>query len=319
MDRIRPGSARLLERVLLGDGGIKTRHFAYPELAEVFSASPDDLAAVFEDQAPRLASRALEEALDRVGLGAFELDALFVCTCTGSLCPGVSSYVAELSGLPRDAYLQDLVGLGCGAAIPTLRSAHGFLAANPGAKIACIAVEVCSAAFYLDDDPGQLISLSLFGDGASASIWCGPEASGADEAKYELGGFDTVHFPEEREKIRFVQTNGYKKNQLSPEVPTLSADAVRLLWQRSEAEDTIPITHGGGRDVVNALEPVLGLQHGGLEASRKVLEIRGNLSSPSVLVALEDHLEALSSAPQPVWLSSFGAGFSAHSALLRPV
>ena len=37
--------------------------------------------------------------------------------------------------------------------------------------VAMIAVEISSAAFYIDDDPGVLISLCLFGDGASASIW----------------------------------------------------------------------------------------------------------------------------------------------------
>jgi len=41
---------------------------------------------------------------------------LLICTCTGYLCPGVTSYVAEQLGLRTDVFLQDLVGLGCGAA-----------------------------------------------------------------------------------------------------------------------------------------------------------------------------------------------------------
>jgi hypothetical protein len=36
--------------------------------------------------------------------------------------------------------------LGCGAAIPSLRAASAILAAEPGAVVACVAVEVCSAA-----------------------------------------------------------------------------------------------------------------------------------------------------------------------------
>ena len=35
--------------------------------------------------------------------------------------------------------LADLVGLGCGAAIPMLRAAQGFLAANPQAVVATVA------------------------------------------------------------------------------------------------------------------------------------------------------------------------------------
>ena len=52
-----------------------------------------------------------------------------------------------------------------------LRAASHVLAAEPGATVACVAVEICSAAFYLDDDPGVIISACLFSDGAAASIW----------------------------------------------------------------------------------------------------------------------------------------------------
>ena len=56
------------------------------------------------------------EFLDRKEKLPADLDALIICTCTGYLCPGVTSYVSEQLGLRTDAYLQDLVGLGCGAA-----------------------------------------------------------------------------------------------------------------------------------------------------------------------------------------------------------
>ena len=39
----------------------------------------------------------------------------------------------------------------------------------------------------------------------------------------------------------------------------------------------------------------------------------GNLSSPSVLVALERFLEQDVSDVEHVWMCAFGAGFSAHS------
>ena len=44
---------------------------------------------------------ALSKALERGGIDAAEVDALFLCTCTGYLCPGVSSHLAELLGLRR--------------------------------------------------------------------------------------------------------------------------------------------------------------------------------------------------------------------------
>ena len=41
-------------------------------------------------------------------LKAGQIDALLICTCTGYLCPGVTSYVAEQLGLRSNALLQDL-------------------------------------------------------------------------------------------------------------------------------------------------------------------------------------------------------------------
>src|SRR5690606_794520 len=132
----------------------------------------------YEREAPKLAARALQDALDEAEVRAEELDALIVCTCTGYLCPGVSSHVAERCGLGSTVQLLDLSGLGCGAALPMLRTARAYLHGGGARIVAWVAVEICSAAFYLDDDPGVLISACLFGDGASASVWSAKAPAG---------------------------------------------------------------------------------------------------------------------------------------------
>jgi len=306
MGELKPRSRTLLDKVL-GNGvsGIETRSFCLPEIAPVVARGAQELNEGFEREAPRLAIAALERALERGGVAASELDALFVCTCTGYLCPGVTSHVAEAMGLRETAYLQDLVGLGCGAAIPMLRSAAGFLAAHPGAKVATVAVEVCSAAFYVDDDPGVLISLCLFGDGASAALWSDVDGGG----KWRVGNFDTVHRPGDREKIRFVNAGGKLRNQLHRAVPELAAEAVAELYARRSAEPDRVLAHSGGRDVIDALEGVLPHR---LEETREVLRDCGNMSSPSVMFALERAL-ASANGDSRWWLTAFGAGFAAHS------
>ena len=171
VQRLRPRSQSLLGKVLSGDSGIEKRHFATEDPTRLFDCDAGELNANFEREAPRLAQEALVQAVQEASLGISDIDALIVCTCTGYICPGVSSHVAERSGMRNNVYLSDIVGLGCGAAVPALRAAQGFLKANPGSRVATVAVEICSAAFYLDDDAGVLISLCLFGDGASAAIW----------------------------------------------------------------------------------------------------------------------------------------------------
>jgi predicted naringenin-chalcone synthase len=304
--RLKDRSLTLLKKILLGDSGIATRRFALNDLDRIFDYNSDDLILAFEREAPRLARDALGAAMEKAALLPHEIDALFICTCTGYLCPGVSSHVAEQRGLRQDIYLHDGVGLGCGAAIPTLRAASHFLAAHPGAKVACVAVEICSAAFYLDDEPGVLISACLFGDGAAATIWTGRPQNGEPRAF----GFDTLHLPEQRELLRFETRGGQLRNRLAKTVPATAAGAVHRLFQRLGSRPVQQvIAHPGGRDVIAALQETLPGRD--LRESRRVLREFGNMSSPSVLFALEEFLKH-QSVEEDIWLVSFGAGFSCH-------
>ncbi len=311
---LKPRSVSLLEKILTGGGsGIGSRQFTAGDLGSVFRKDAEELNRSFEFHGPALAAAAMGKALAKGGMIAGELDALFVCTCTGYLCPGPSSHVAEALGLRADAYLCDLVGLGCGAAIPTLRAAHGYLAANPGHVVGVVAVEVSSAAFYIDDDPGVIISLCLFGDGAAAAILTGrPSYDGCRS----FHSFDTHHVPGEREKIRFVNAGGKLKNQLHRSVPMLAGKAVSTLYRRlGNVPDQI-LAHSGGRDVIEAIEgEISGYE---LTETREVLRRHGNMSSPSVLFALEERMRTHSE-DESLWLTAFGAGFAAHSCMLSSV
>jgi predicted naringenin-chalcone synthase len=310
--RLTRRSILILHSILKSDHGIGTRHFALPNPGRVFDLTCDELNDGFRSEAPRLAGAALTAALKKAGMVAGDLDALFICTCTGYLCPGLTSYVAEELGIRPNAVLTDLVGLGCGAAIPMLRAASHLLAAQPDAKVACVAVEICSAAFYLDDDPGVIISACLFADGAAASIW----RSAPGPSSIRAFDFQSVHLPADRDKLRFEQRDGKLRNLLHRTVPELAAGAVGRLWNlRGDRPVSRVVTHPGGRDVLEAIAPVVAPHS--LEASVRTLLHNGNMSSPSVLFALEETLKDSSpGAAGDFWLVSFGAGFSAHSCRL---
>ncbi|MDI1319653.1 MAG: stilbene synthase, partial [bacterium] len=119
--------------------------------------------------------------------------------------------------------------------------------------------------------------------------------------------------PAERDKLRFEQRDGKLRNLLDRTVPQLAAGAVTHLWaERGPRPVSRVVTHPGGRDVLDALEPVVAPYS--LAASRTVLRDFGNMSSPSVLFGLEETLQtATPDAAGDFWLVSFGAGFSAHS------
>lgn len=307
--RLRPRSLDLLDRILNGDSGIHARHFAFDAPEDVFLLEAQALNERFERTAPALATQALLAALNRAGLVPRQLDGLIICTCTGYLCPGLASFVAEQAGLRPDAWLSDLAGQGCGAAIPTLRQANHFLAAFPNARIATLAVEICSAAFHLDDDPGVLISACLFGDGAAAAIWSGsPPSHGPAIA---CGHFQTLHLPEHRERLRFANTQGKLRNILHRSVPALAAEAVARLHQSrpDPRPDDRLLAHTGGKKVIESLRSALP-GHDFTE-TETILRSHGNMSSPAILFVL-DHALRQNPAGR-YWLASFGAGFTCHA------
>ena len=322
-ERLTPRSRAILKKVLTGKSGIATRHLALNALSDAFDFSPDALHQRFVSQAPELAAQAGQRALAQAGVGPDQIGALLISTCTGYLCPGLTSYVAQRLDLPTEVLALDLVGQGCGAALPNLRTAEALLAAGRCHHALSICVEVCSAAFFLDDDPGVLVSACLFGDGAGAAVTAN-EPGGARPLVWKTAG--SVLLPQEREQLRFEQQGGMLRNRLSVDVPLLAAQQAGLVLERVLAEARVGpeqisgwIFHPGGRDVLNCVRDQLALEPRALRWSEAVLRDYGNVSSASVYFVLE---QALAEPEAPAsgsywWMSSFGAGFSCHGALLE--
>jgi alkylresorcinol/alkylpyrone synthase len=319
--QLQPRSHAILKKILCGDNGIATRHLALDPLAEVFDQTPDALQTRFTRQAPVLAVEAARRALLDAGSQPSEMDAVLISTCTGYLCPGLSSYVSEQLGLRSNIFALDLVGQGCGAALPNLRAAESILTAGRGKKVLSVCVEVCSAAFYLDDDAGVLISACLFGDGAGAAILSNKPLPNRRHVEWK---FAISHLaPDKRELLRFGHKNGMLRNILMPEVPQIAGgEAANLLAAALTAtgvrreQITGWILHTGGRNVLIALRDKLGLAEAEVRHSAAVLREFGNISSPTVYFVLERALR--DTVPDGLWwMSAFGAGFSCHGAFLE--
>jgi predicted naringenin-chalcone synthase len=312
-------SKAILKKVLLGDNGIETRYLAFDQLNEAFALDPDTLHQRFAKHAPIVAAEAARRALANAGKSAEEIDTLLISTCTGYLCPGLTSYVSEALGLRPDAVCLDLVGQGCAAAIPNLGTADAFIARGAETTLS-ICVEICSAAFYLDDDPGVLISACLFGDAAGAIV-CSNEKSGARPLRWL--GWHTSLDPKNRDLLRFEQRHGMLRNVLDKSVPCLVVEQAREVLQRGLAVNGIEksaiqnwVLHSGGRDVLAALRAGLELSEENILHSNFVLREYANVSSASVILTLERALRC--GVPKGYWwVSAFGAGISCHGAFLR--
>jgi alkylresorcinol/alkylpyrone synthase len=319
--QLTPRSKAILKKVLCGDNGIDARHLVLESLAEVFDQTPDALQARFTQYAPALATEAARRALNHAGCPPEEIDAVIISTCTGYLCPGLTSYVSEKLGLRQNIFALDLVGQGCGAALPNLRTGEAILAAGRAKKVLSICVEVCSAAFFMDDDPGVLVSTCLFADGAGAAVL----ANNPLPARRRVGWkfTDSRLVTAERDTLRFSHKNGMLRNILLPQVPQIAGEVAGKLFSESLAAAGVKreqvtgwILHPGGRNVILALREKLKLSAEDVRHSSAVLREFGNMSSATVYFVLERALA--DTVPDGFWwLSAFGAGFSCHGAFLE--
>ena len=319
--RLDARSHLIARTVLQRDNGIDARRLALDTLDEVFAIDPDTLDRRFLAHAPALASEAGARALAAAGIAAPRIDAVVVSTCTGYLCPGLSGYVVERLGLRADVQAIDLVGQGCAAALPNLQLGRALIGSGAAEHVLSVCVEVSSAAMYLDNDPGVLISACLFGDGAGAAVL----SRDPGERGRRIAWVDSASLiePGQRKALMFEQRDGMLRNILTREVPALAADyAHRVLGTvlgragLHSGDVAAWILHAGGRDVLLALERRFELDGDAFRYSAGVLREYGNLSSAFVYFVLEAALA--DGAPGGWWwLSSFGAGFSCHGALLR--
>ncbi len=313
----------LYRRILLG-GKIKGRFLGLDLETDILVTDPDRLLTRFLKFGRATAVAAARRALADAGVEAARISGLIVNTCTGYLCPGLSSYVAADLGLGPSIRVLDLMGMGCGAAVPNLEAAAGMLARNGSGPVLSIAVEICSATIFPDHDPELILSNSIFGDGAAAAVLDRVPDDHPGGLAY-ITDFAAGLWPQYREDLRYRTENGRLRNQLSRRVPVIGARIVaevsaRLLARHGLGHDDIDwwAVHPGGTLVLVQVAKKLALRPDVLRFSHEIFENYGNMSSPSVLFVLRRILDGGRPRPgQKGLLLAFGAGFSAFGALLE--
>jgi len=306
-----------LIRATFSHPGIRKRHFAVDDPARIMDESPDQKIARFTEKSVELSSQAVIKALDQAGVGVRDVTCLVVNSCTGYICPGISTYLLERLGLRRNTRVYDLVGSGCGGAIPNLQVAESMVKMYGGVVVS-VAVEICSSVFQMGNDLSLILSNALFGDGAAAAVLM------TRPAGFELVASAGRYVPEERDAIRFVHRQGELHNQLSTKLPDLvkkaAAEVVSDLLT-SQGVKTADVRHWalhtGGEKIISAVRDAIGVPEEQLRATRTILSEYGNMSSPTVWFVLEELLRNGIEAGEWCVMVAYGAGLSAHASLLR--
>jgi predicted naringenin-chalcone synthase len=279
----------------------------------------DELQARFARGAMELAECAARRALANAGWRADDVDFIVTTTCTGRLTPSVDARLVERLGCKSEIQRVHVGDTGCASAVVALQQAWNHLRAFPSHKALVVAVEVCSAAYFLDDRLESAVAHAIFADGAGAV------ALSCDGAGPTIIGHKTRFRSEHLDAMGFEYPGGRPRVVLSKDVRRIGAQMMGemaetlLAMQGLKREDVrYWVLHSAGRRVLDRARVLLDLADEQLAHSRGVLHRYGNMSSATILFVLDDALRT--EAPVPgEWgvMIGLGPGFAAEGLLLR--
>ena len=249
------------------------------------------------------------------------LSDLLLVSCTGYAAPGLDILLARDLGLPGDLRRVCIGHMGCHGVLVGLRQALATLRAYPEATVALLAVELSGLHFSPTQDIEAMTSFALFG-AASVALTLSKDA-GADGPAlvdtYTFADFATAN------QMSWTITDAGFVMGLSPRVPITLRRQVRGVVERLLAPHGLEIpdithwiVHPGGPSILEVIQQRLELSDEQIAPSWRVLAERGNCSSATVLLILDDLLRSGATRPGE-WgvMMAFGPGLSLELALWR--
>jgi alkylresorcinol/alkylpyrone synthase len=304
---------------------VGTRHTALP-IERYPALGFGEANAAFIEVGTDIGAAAVSSALERSGLSAADVDAIFFTTVTGIATPSIDARLCNRLGFRDDIRRTPMFGLGCVAGAAGVARMHDYLRAYPDQVAVLLSVELCSLTLQRGDvGVANLIATSLFGDGAACVVAVGmdhPAASGNHGPRVRSS---RSRFYRDTERVMGwdISDTGMQI-VLSASVPEvvqsyIRADVDRFLGDqgRSVADVRSWVCHPGGPKVLEAFESCLGLERADLQRTWDSLEAVGNLSSASVLFVLRDTID---DPPPPGTLGmmiAMGPGFCSEMVLLE--
>ncbi|PIX64336.1 MAG: hypothetical protein COZ43_12065 [Sphingomonadales bacterium CG_4_10_14_3_um_filter_58_15] len=166
-----------------------------------------------------------------------------------------------------------------------------------------------------------MIATALFADGCAAAVVSGK--AGVGDSPF-FRAFEQKTWPNTRDMMGWeIGATGFDL-VLARDIPTFVTkdfapfcDAFLAAQGLEKSDLAEPACHPGGGRVVEALEAYFTPAIAGIPATREILRLHGNMSSPTVLFVLEQLI--LQKPDKPILLTALGPGFTAALGILDPV
>src|SRR5258705_13841225 len=156
---------------------IEGRHLYLDPETFTPNESVDQLGERLRRGAIDLGAQAVRRVVESAGWDLSDVDFLATTTCTGRLCPSLDAHIIAALGLKPSIQRVHVGDTGCASALVALQQAVNHVQAFPLHRAVVVAVEICSAAYFLDDRLDSAVAPAILADGGGG-VALGPGGPG---------------------------------------------------------------------------------------------------------------------------------------------
>jgi alkylresorcinol/alkylpyrone synthase len=310
---------------------IQTRYFSAPLSWFAEQQRFVQSNAAYTETALNISADAAHRLLQQHGVDAADVEMVIAVSTTGIATPSLDGKLIQRLKLRASTRRMPVWGLGCAGGVAGLARTAELVRSLPTGKYALmVAVELCSLTFQRNDiSKSNIVASSLFADGAAAVLVRSGEISGqlsgqtSRTALPEILGSYSHLFDDSEDIMGWDIIETGLKVRFSRDIPTLIRQHLPLLLDQATASWGVRredlkhyVVHAGGAKVLQAYQD-LGIPRVQLEPAYSVLRHYGNMSSVSVLFALQEFLADTPPTGELGLMVALGPGFSAEFLLFR--
>ncbi|HEY5122773.1 MAG TPA: type III polyketide synthase [Ignavibacteria bacterium] len=282
--------------------------------------------SIFKERAVLLATEAIQNSLKKLNttIAEFGITHLITVSCTGLYAPGIDAELIERLNLPNDIFHTSINFLGCNAAFPALKFGDMIAKTDENAKVMIVCVELCTLHFQPKNNHDNLLSNTIFGDGAAAVVVVSDSDTKLNhKGGMAINGFYSLLLNKGKDLMGWNITPVNFEMILDAKVPEFIGDEVdNIVFKAGEKLNITPekivkwAIHPGGKKILDTIKMQLHLNDTDLQYSYKVLDEYGNMSSPTILFVLNEIMQADHKPDETIFSIGFGPGLSIETALL---
>jgi len=322
--------------LLFNHSGIESRYSSLPDFNNSESNDPfftgddgeptvEDRLNVYKEEALTLSVSAIKNAFQKIesSIKKFGITHLITVTCTGIYAPGLDAELISYLNLSNEIFHTGINFMGCNAAFHALKLSDMITKTDENAKVLIVCVELCTLHFKPKNNHDNLLSNTIFGDGAACLIVTSDAyAKLHHHSGLDINGFYAIILDKGKDlmgwninPVNFEMILDSKVPEfIGGEINDIVLKAGIKLQIKPEAIDNWAI-HPGGKKILDTIKQQMKMNDEVLQHSYKVLNDYGNMSSPTILFVLNEILKAKPKTDETIFSIGFGPGISIETAL----